>query len=65
MAQEYRINKHGKQAKVQRESEHTMQRSAEESPKSLVKKQEVPAKVDQGWYCIFNRDVIYHCYSTY
>ena len=53
MAEEYKIDKRGKQPKIQKEQEHTRQRLLKESPKSPVKKQEVPAKVDQGMFeCI-------------
>lgn len=54
MAEEYKIDKRGKQPKIQKEQEHTQQRHVKESPKSPVKEQEVPAKVDQGMfeYCL-------------
>ena len=50
MAEEYKIDKPGKQPKIQKEQEHTQQRRVKESPKSPVKEQEVPAKVDQGMF---------------
>ena len=54
MAEDYQMEKHGKQPKVQKEQERTQQRHVKESPKSPVKEQEVPAKIDQGTVYVYN-----------